>query len=61
MTSTTAHATAKTAARSAPKALGRLPEWNLADLYPALDSPELKGVLARAAAECRAFEATYKG
>ena len=61
MTSTTAHATAKTAARSAPKALGRLPEWNLADLYPALNSPELKGDLARAAAECRAFEATYKG
>ena len=67
MTSNAVHATAKSAARSAPKALGaqkalgKLPEWNLADLYPALDSPELKGDLARAAAECRAFEATYKG
>jgi oligoendopeptidase F len=67
MTSNTVRATAKSAARSASKALaaqkalGKLPEWNLADLYPALDSPELKRDLARAADECRAFEATCKG
>ncbi len=41
--------------------LGALPEWNLADLYPAIDSPELKRDLARAEAECVAFEEVYKG
>jgi oligoendopeptidase F len=39
----------------------RLPEWNLADLYPSIDSPEVKRDLDRADAECRAFEASYKG
>ncbi|EJW13517.1 Oligoendopeptidase F [Rhodovulum sp. PH10] len=52
-------------ARTAPKkteaALGALPEWNLADLYPAIDSPEVRGDLARARAECIAFEEKYKG
>src|SRR6185295_7266729 len=28
--------------------LGALPEWNLADLYPAMDAPELKRDLERA-------------
>jgi oligoendopeptidase F len=57
----TLKATAKTTARSASKALGKLPEWNLADLYPAIDSPEVKGDLERAATECRVFEENYKG
>ncbi len=38
-----------------------LPEWNLADLYPAIDAPEVAADLARADAECVAFEETYKG
>ncbi|HSI40403.1 MAG TPA: M3 family oligoendopeptidase [Xanthobacteraceae bacterium] len=38
-----------------------LPEWNLTDLYPGLDSPELAADLERALAECRSFEADYKG
>ncbi|WP_246482599.1 M3 family oligoendopeptidase [Methylopila capsulata] len=42
-------------------ALGSLPEWNLADLYPGLDSPEVAADLARAETEARAFEAAYKG
>ena len=42
-------------------ALGVLPEWNLADLYPAIDAPEVKRDLDRADAECLAFEQTYKG
>lgn len=53
---------AKSAAKARPKsALGTLPEWNLADLYPALDSPEVKRDLDRAEEECKAFEAEYKG
>src|ERR1700730_17886598 len=41
--------------------LGSLPEWNLADLYGAIDSPEVKRDLDRADAECAAFEESYKG
>jgi oligoendopeptidase F len=42
-------------------ALGPLPEWNLADLYPATDAPEVKRDLDRADAESAAFEEAYKG
>ncbi len=42
-------------------ALGNLPEWDLTDLYPGRDSPELKGDLERSAAAAAAFETTYKG
>jgi oligoendopeptidase F len=62
---------AKPAAKSAPKKsekpvakspkLGALPEWNLADLYPAIDSPEVKRDLDRADADSIAFEESYKG
>jgi oligoendopeptidase F len=41
--------------------LGDLPEWNLADLYPAHDAPELAADMARAATDAAAFEARYKG
>ena len=41
--------------------LGPLPEWNLADLYPGIDAPEVAADLARAEAECVAFEEAYKG
>jgi len=55
----------KPAARSVRKpaapALGALPEWNLADLYPAIDAPELKRDLERGDAESVAFEEAYKG
>jgi oligoendopeptidase F len=43
------------------KVLGTLPEWNLADLYPSYDASEVKRDLARADAECIAFEEAYKG
>ena len=49
------------AAARADDALGALPEWNLADLYPAIDAPEVAADLARSEAECVAFEETYKG
>ena len=42
-------------------ALGRLPEWNLNDLYCGLDDPAIKRDLDRADAECVAFEAAHKG
>ncbi|HVV60762.1 MAG TPA: M3 family oligoendopeptidase [Pseudolabrys sp.] len=41
--------------------LGALPEWNLADLYPGLDSPALKSDLEKAESDCATFERTYKG
>src|SRR5690349_19754819 len=44
----------------APKS-GDLPEWNLKDLYPGLDSPEVKRDLALADSECAAFEQDFKG
>ena len=56
------HAPAQRAAAKSPaKALGPLPEWNLADLYPALDAPEVKRDLEKGEAECVSFEAAYKG
>src|SRR3984885_6679421 len=44
-----------------PKSLGRLPEWNLNDLYSGLDDPAIKRDLDRADADCVAFEEAYKG
>ena len=41
--------------------LGPLPEWNLSDLYPGLDSPEVKRDLEQADLDCNAFEQKFKG
>jgi oligoendopeptidase F len=41
--------------------IGPLPEWNLADLYPAIDAPQIKQDLERGETECIAFEQSYKG
>jgi oligoendopeptidase F len=49
------------AAAKRPAGLGRLPEWNLADLYPGMDAPEVKRDLERADAECAAFAESYSG
>lgn len=46
---------------SAKSPRGKLPEWNLADLYTAIDAPEIAGDLDKIDAECAAFEADYKG
>src|SRR5687767_27377 len=51
---------AKKAKTKTPK-LGALPEWNLADLYEAIDSPKVKLDLEKGDAECAKFEADYKG
>src|SRR5260370_20440186 len=48
--------------KSAAKAkTGKLPEWNLADLYSGIDAPEVARDLTRMDAECVAFETDYKG
>ena len=44
-----------------PAELGDLPEWNLSDLYPGLDSDAFNADLARADAECRAIAGSYRG
>jgi oligoendopeptidase F len=41
--------------------LGPMPEWRLADLYPAMDSPAYTADLARAATEAAAFAKAYRG
>jgi oligoendopeptidase F len=62
MTALPAKAPARVAARKATtKAVGVLPEWNLGDLYPGIESPELKRDIEWTEAECVAFEQDYKG
>src|SRR5215472_15822192 len=51
----------RAAAAKRPAGLDRLPEWNLADLYPGIDAPEVKRDLDRADTECAAFAEAYKG
>src|SRR4051812_13217391 len=46
------------AAKAGP---GKLPEWNLADLYSGIDAPEVVRDLDRMDADCIAFEQDYKG
>lgn len=45
----------------ASEALGSLPEWNLADLYSAMDGEDLSADLKKGEALCKAFAETYKG
>jgi len=52
---------AKRSTAAATKSLGVMPEWDLTDLYPAMDAPEVKRDLERTEAECVAFESAYKG
>jgi len=52
---------ASAAALSAMPLLVDLPEWDLGDLYPAMDAPALQSDLAKAAEDARAFEAQWKG
>ncbi len=60
-TATHKTATKKTPAKAAAKGLGRLPEWNLADLYKGIDDPRVKRDLDRSDADSVAFENSYKG
>jgi len=47
--------------KAGERGLGSLPEWNLGDLYPSIDAPELKRDLDRADNYSIAFEETFKG
>jgi oligoendopeptidase F len=49
------------AARAGAGKTGKLPEWNLSDLYSGIDAPEVGRDLERMDSECVAFETTYKG
>ncbi|MBE1296550.1 M3 family oligoendopeptidase [Phycobacter azelaicus] len=48
-------------AGSGPDSLGNLPEWDLTDLYTAVDAPELARDLDWLEQECSAFAADYEG
>ena len=48
----------KTAGKSSA---GKLPEWNLADLYTSITAPEIARDLDKIDADCAAFEVAYKG
>jgi len=56
-------AMAKSAAlrKSKKPKLGALPQWNLDDLYPGINSPAVERDLAAADADCAAFERDFKG
>lgn len=41
--------------------LGTLPEWDLTDLYPAIDAPEVTADLKEALDRSKTFETSYKG
>jgi oligoendopeptidase F len=46
---------------ASPAELGAMPVWNLADLYPAPDSPEVANDLGRMAADAKALKDRYQG
>ena len=59
---TRAAKTSRKAATAAAKSkTGKLPEWNLADLYSGIDAPEVARDLAKMDADCTAFETDFKG
>ncbi|YBV96551.1 M3 family oligoendopeptidase [Phyllobacteriaceae bacterium JZ32] len=49
------------AAGSEADNLGNLPEWNLGDLYPSMDAPELAADMEKASRDAIAFEDRWKG
>src|SRR6201996_1038447 len=58
--SSTKSSSAKSSAKPKIKS-GKLPEWNLGDLYAGIDAPEIARDLAKMDSECVAFETDYKG
>src|SRR5579862_9400427 len=64
MTSRSSSASRKSTAQrksSVKTRTGKLPEWDLADLYSGIDAPEVGRDLEKMDAECVAFETDYKG
>ncbi len=54
-------ATAETTPADKKAAIGALPEWDLGDLYPGRDSPELSRDLSRLAEDADKFSRRYQG
>src|SRR4051794_2031672 len=54
-------AKSRTANKAAGNKSGKLPEWNLSDLYSGIDAPEVIRDLQKMDSECVAFETAYKG
>ena len=52
---------ARSAVEAAAAEAGTLPEWNLADLYPAMDSPELSADLETARNRAGSFQERWRG
>jgi len=50
-----------TASKAPLEPLGEMPAWQLADLYPGLDSPEFERDLQKSTADAEAFAARYQG
>jgi oligoendopeptidase F len=48
-------------AATAKSKTGKLPEWNLTDLYSGIDAAEIARDLRKMDADCTAFETDYKG
>src|SRR5438105_10652075 len=48
-------------AATAKSKTGKLPEWNLADLYSDINAAEIARDLQKMDADCAAFETDYKG
>ena len=46
---------------SAAEELGNLPEWDLSDLYPSVDAPEVAADLKEILERAKTFETSYKG
>src|ERR1700743_2469310 len=46
---------------TAEQAQENLPNWDLTDLYPSMDSPELKAELDGAETDAKAFAKAYQG
>jgi len=58
---TSRKSTAGSKAATAKSKTGKLPEWNLADLYSGIDASEIARDLQKMDADCTAFETDYKG
>ena len=58
---TSRKSTAGSKAATAKSKTGKLPEWNLADLYSGIDAAEIARDLQKMDADCTAFETDYKG
>src|ERR1700754_1169278 len=52
---------AKASSNKTSSKLGKLPQWNLADLYSSIAAPEIARDLDKLDADCLAFETAYKG